>query len=322
MKLLRMLLPAAGIVLAAWLSPMAAWAADYPSRPIEMVVPSSAGGGTDVMARLFADTAKKYITQPVIVSNKPGAGGGIAMSEVQRATPDGYKVGVLISELAIIPHLGISKVTTGDFIPIARLNADPGLIAVRADAPWKTIDELLAQARKEKGSVSMGNAGTGTIWHLAAAAVEEKTGVRFNHVPFQGAAPSVQALVGGHVDAITVSPAEIGSFVAAGKIRVLVSMADHRLPPPYEKVETFKEKGVDLVLGTWRGLGVPLGTPPEVVRYLRDAARKTAEDPAFRDALLRANLQPAYMDGEQFQVFMNNASGYFKKLLGTVNLSK
>ncbi|MGH8848797.1 MAG: tripartite tricarboxylate transporter substrate binding protein, partial [Polaromonas sp.] len=272
--------------------------------------------------RLFAETAKKYISQPIVVSNKPGVSGGLGMTEVQRAAPDGYKIGVLISELAIVPHLGMTKVTTTDFIPLGRLNGDPGLIAVRADSPLHSIEDLLAQARKQPGSLAMGNAGTGTIWHLAAAAVEEKTGVRFNHVPFQGAAPSVMALAGGHVDAITVSPAEIGSFVAAGKVRVLVSMAENRLPAPYDKVATFKEKGVDLVVGTWRGLGVPLNTPPEVVQYLRDATRKTAEDPAFRDALVRANLQPAYMDGEKFQTFMNSQSGYFKKLLGGINIQK
>jgi len=274
------------------------------------------------MARLFADAVKKSVPQPLIVVNKPGAGGGIGMTEAQRATPDGYKIGVLISELAIVPHLGMTKVTTADFIPIARLNGDPGLIAVRAESPWQTIDDLLAAARKNEGAVSMGNAGTGTIWHLAAAAVEQKTGVKFNHVPFQGAAPSVLALIGGHVDAITVSPAEIGPHVAVGKVRVLVAMSDKRLPAPYDKVVTFKEKGPDLVLGTWRGLGVPLNTPPEVVKYLRDATRKTAEDPGFRDALTKANLAPAYMDGEQFQAFMNSQSAFFKGLLATVDLKK
>jgi len=99
-------------------------------------------------------------------------------------------------------------------------------------------------------------------------------------------------------------------------------MADHRLPAPYDKVATFKEKGTDLVVGTWRGLGVPLNTPPEVVQYLREATRKTAEDPAFRDALVKANLQPAYMDGVQFQAFMNSQSAYFKKLLGGLNIQK
>ncbi|APW39660.1 ABC transporter substrate-binding protein [Rhodoferax koreense] len=322
MKPLRTFLPAAFLSLATTFSTLPALAADFPNHPIEMVVPSSAGGGTDVMARLFGETAKKYLNQPIVVSNKPGASGAIGMGEVQRAPADGYKIAVLISELAIIPHLGMTKLTVADFIPLGRLNGDPGLIAVRAESPYKTIEDLLEQSKKQPGSVSMGNAGTGSIWHLAAAAVEDKTGVKFNHVPYQGAAPSVAALVGGHVDAITVSPAEIGQFVVAGKVRVLVSMADRRLAAPYDKIETFKEKGIDLVVGTWRGLGVPLNTPAETVQVLRDVTRKVAEDPAFKEGLTRGNLLPAYMDGEQFQAFMASQSAYFKKLTAALNLQK
>lgn len=322
MKLLRKLLPVAALTLAATFSTAAIHAADFPNHPIEMIVPSSAGGGTDVMTRLYAETAKKYISQPIVVSNKPGASGAIGMSEVQRAPADGYKVAVLISELAIIPHLGMTKMTVADFIPLGRLNGDPGMIAVRTESPYQTIEELIEKTKKEPGSVSMGNAGTGSIWHLAAAAVEDKTGAKFNHVPYQGAAPSVAALVGGHVDAITVSPAEIGQFVVAGKVRVLVSMADRRLAAPYDKIATFKEKGTDLVIGTWRGLGVPLNTPPEAVQVLRDVTRKVAEDPVFKDGLMRGNLLPAYMEGEPFQAFMNSQSAYFKKLTASLNIQK
>ena len=296
--------------------------AAYPERAIELIVPSSPGGGTDVMTRTFTDVARKYISQPLVVTNKPGASGGIGMGEVQRAAPDGYKVSVLISELAIIPHLGMVKFTTDDFIPIARINADPGTITVRADAPWRTVEEFLDHARKNPGEVKMGNAGSGTIWHLAAAAVEQKTGVKFNHIPFQGAAPSVMGLMGGHVDAITVSPAEIGSFVAAGKLRPLVLMADQRLPGIYQAVPTFKERGVDLSLGTWRGLAVPKGTPPEVVKVLRDLTKKTVDDPAFKEGMAKNNLLLSYMDGEQFKPFMAAQSDYFKVLLGTVKIEK
>jgi len=299
-----------------------AFAAEYPERAIEFVVPSSPGGGTDVMTRTFTDVARKYVTQPLVVTNKPGASGGIGMSEVQRAAPDGYKVSVLISELAIIPHLGMVKFTTNDFVPIARINADPGTITVRADAPWRTVEEFLDHARKNPGEVKMGNAGSGTIWHLAAAAVEQKAGVRFNHIPFQGAAPSVMGLMGGHVDAITVSPAEIGPFVASGKLKVLALMADQRLPGLYEAVPTFKERGVDLSVGTWRGLGVPTGTSPEVVKYLREVTRKTVNDPAFKEAMTKNNLLLSYMEGEQFKPFMAKQSDYFKDLLGKVKIEK
>lgn len=299
-----------------------ALAADYPNRPVEFVVPSSAGGGTDVMARNFAEVARKYMSQPIVISNKPGVSGGLSMGEVQRATPDGYKVGVLISELAIIPHLGMIKFGTSDFIPVARLNADPGTIAVRADAPWNTLEDFLVNARKNPGIVSMGNAGIGTIWHLAALAAEEKTGTRFTHIPFQGAAPSVIALLGGHVNSIVVSPAEVSTYVATGKIKVLGLMADQRLTGQYASVPTFKECGIDLSVGTWRGLGVPLGTPPEVVALLRNDASKTATDTAFTDTMTQSNLIVSYMEGEQFKTFMNEQSDYFKKLIATLPVQK
>jgi tripartite-type tricarboxylate transporter receptor subunit TctC len=299
-----------------------AQAADYPVRPIELVVPSSAGGGTDVMARNFADAARKHLPQPFVVTDKPGVSGGLGMGEVQRAAPDGYKVAVLISELAIIPHLGMIKFGAQDFIPVARLNADPGTVTVRADAPWNTLEEFIAHARKNPGAVAMGNAGSGSIWHLAAAAVEQKTNVRFNHVPFQGAAPSVVALLGGHVDAIAVSPAEVSAHVATGKLKVLGVMAEQRLGGQYAGAPTFKERGIDLSLGTWRGLGVPPGTPPEVVAVLRDVARKAVAEPAFKDAMAKTNLIVSYMDGEPFKAFMAEQSDYFKKLLATVTITK
>ena len=299
-----------------------ATAADFPSRPVEFIVPSSPGGGTDVMTRNFAEVARKHMAQPIIVTNKPGASGGLGMGEVQRAAPDGYKVSVLISELAIIPHMGMIKFTSADFIPIARLNGDPGTITVRADAPWKTVEEFLAYAKTKPGEATMGNAGAGSIWHLAAAAVEDKTGVKFNHVPFQGAAPAVQGLMGGHVDAIAVSPAEVSSFVAAGKLKTLAIMADQRLTGLYAGVPTFKERGIDLSVGTWRGLGVPLGTPPEVVAYLRDMTRKVADDPAFKEAMTKSNLLMAYQEGEQFKPFMAAQSDHFKLLLTKINVQK
>ncbi len=316
------LMAAAAVASAALLGSAMAQTVDYPNRPIEFIVPSSAGGGTDVMTRHYAEAARRYLPQPVVVTNKPGVSGGIGMGEVQRATPDGYKVSVLISELAIIPHMGMIKFTHADFIPIARLNGDPGTITVRAEAPWKTVEEFLDHAKKNSGIVTMGNAGAGSIWHLAAAAVEDRTGVKFVHVPFQGAAPATQALMGGHVDAIAVSPAEVSSFVASGKLRTLAIMSEQRLTGLYANVPTFKERGIDLAIGTWRGLGVPLGTPPAVVNVLRDATRKIADDPAYKENMAKSNLLLSYQEGEAFKGFMASQSEYFKRLLATLPVQK
>ena len=295
-------------------------AADYPARPIEFIVPASAGGGTDVMMRAFAEAARNYIAQPLIVTDRPGASGSVGLSEVQRAAPDGYKVGVLIAELAIISHLNIVKFTVDDFVPIARLNADPASITVRADAAWNTIDEFLAHAKKYPARVMMGDSGGGSIWHLAAAALEEKTGVRFGYTPFQGSAPGVQALLDGQIDAMTTSPGEVAVHVASGKLKTLAVMSEQRQPGLFAGVPTLKEKGIDLSLGTWRGLGVPLNTPPEVVAFLRDAARKAAADPGFRNAMAKANLTVAYQDADAFRNTMVESSHYFKVLVHKVEI--
>jgi len=295
-----------------WLMP--ARAEDFPTKPVELVVPASAGGGTDALARAFAEAAKKHLPQPLVVNDKPGASGVVGMSDVLNGKPDGYKVSVVIAELVILPHLGLSKFTYADFQPIARLNADPAAITVRADAPWNTIEEFLAAAKAKPGETKVGNSGNGSIWHLAAAGLEDKTGVKFNHVPYQGAAPGVVALLGGHIDAVAVSPGEVAAHVQGGKLKMLAVMADQRLKG-FDKVPTLKERNIDLSIGTWRGLAVHKATPPNVAAVLRDTARKGAEEPIFREQLDKLNLGFAYLDADAFGKAMQRDHEYFKQLV-------
>ncbi|MGJ7544201.1 Bug family tripartite tricarboxylate transporter substrate binding protein [Variovorax sp. LT1R16] len=298
-------------------------ASEYPSKTIELIVPVAAGGGTDLVGRAFAEASKKYLPQqPMIVINKPGASGAIGTAELINAKPDGYKIGIIICEITIIPNLGITKYTAADLRPIARLNADPSAVTVRADAPWQTIDEFLADARKRKDPMPVGNAGMGSIWHMAAAAFAEKTNVKVNHVPFLGAAPAVVALLGGHVDAITVSPGEVAQHVAAGKLRTLAVMSDQRVGGIFEKVPTLKERGVDLTVGVWRGLAVPKGTPADIVQTLSDVARKAADDAVFRDALSKASLGWAYADAAAFQTVIDKDRAFYAALVPKLELNK
>ena len=296
--------------------------ADYPDHPVELIVPSSPGGGTDLMARVIADVSGKYMPQPFVVSNKPGAGGGIGMGDVQRAKPDGYKVAVLISELAILPHLKMISFTEKDFVPIARLNGDPGTIVVKSDAPWNNVQALIEAAKKNPEALSMGNAGAGTIWHLAAAAIERDQGVKFNNISFQGAAPSVTALLGGHVQAIVVSPVEVNTYIRSGQLKMLGVMTDARLTGEYAKVPTLKESGINVSVGTWRGLGVPKNTPDKVVEYLRNVSGKIVADPKFKEGMAHANLAVSYQKGSEFATFMAQQSDYFKGLISTVDIKK
>ena len=178
------------------LTQTSAQASDYPARPVELIVSAAAGGGTDVLARAFAESSKKHFSQPIIVVNRPGAASSIGFTEVANAKPDGYKLGVLTVNLAILPALNLTKVVVEDYIFIARLNNDPSAVTVRAEAPWKTIEEFLADAKKQPGQLKVGNAGMGDAWHVAAAALEEKTGTSFNHIPYQGGNPAVLSLLG------------------------------------------------------------------------------------------------------------------------------
>jgi len=313
------LLPAACLMAA---GPAAAQTATngYPNKPIELVVPFQPGGGTDALARAYADAARKYIPQTVLVVNKPGASGAIGWQDVISSRPDGYRLAVITVELITLPPLGMAKFNYEDLTPVARLNADQAAITVRADAPWNTIEEFLAAAKSGSGKISVGNAGNGSIWHLAASALEDKTGVKFNHTPFQGAGPAVLALMGGHIDAVAVSPAEVTTFVQAGKLKTLAVMADQRIKGLFEKVPTLKERNIDLVIGTWRGIAAPKNTPPEVIAFLKTASEKIANEASFREVLDKQNLGFAYADDAAFKTVIAKDSSYFKTLIQKLDI--
>ena len=298
-----------------------AWAqaGDYPNHPIELVVAYGAGGGTDVLARAFSDASRKHVSQAIAVTNKPGASGAIGLTDVLNAKPDGYKIAMLTVELTTLPHVGVIKFSHEDFAPIAMLNADPAAITVKADAPWNTIEEFLAAAKKVPGEFRVGNSGAGSIWHLAAAALEDKTGTRFNHIPYPGAGPAMLSLMGGHIEAVAVSAAEVTAHVAAGKLKTLTVMADKRLKG-FDSVPTLKERNIDLSISAWRGLGAPKNTPPEILAILKNIAVKTSAEPAFRDTMDKQNMAFVFGDEAAFKSVMVRDNAYFKNLIAKLNI--
>jgi tripartite-type tricarboxylate transporter receptor subunit TctC len=315
---IQMVAAGAGAVLMA-MGGTASAAADFPARQIELIVPFQPGGGTDGVARAFGDAARKHIPQSVVVINKPGASGAIGWNEMINTKPDGYKLAVVTVELVTLKPMGLAKFSYDDVTPIIQFNADQAAITVRADAPWNTIEEYLAAAKKEPGKMGVGNAGNGSIWHFAATALGDKTGIKFNHIPFQGAGPAVLALMGGHVDSVAVSPAEVAQQLQAGKLKMLTVMADQRLKN-FDKVPTLKEKGIDLTIGTWRGIAGPKNMPPEVVNYLKTAAKKTIDEPSFQEVLSKQNLGFVYRDGDAFRNQMKNDAAYFTDLIKLLDM--
>jgi len=190
---------------------------------------------------------------------------------------------------------------------------------VPAGAGGGTDVLALAASRAKPGELKMGNSGPGSIWHLAHAALEDKVGVKYNAIPFGGAAPAVVALLGGDVDAVAVSPGEVATHVAAGKLRTLAVMADKRLKG-FDNVPTLQERGMDLSIGTWRGLAAPKATPAEVLAVLTEATRKAAAEPVLKDALDRLSMGYAYADGDTFRADMRRDNEQFRVLVAKLGL--
>jgi tripartite-type tricarboxylate transporter receptor subunit TctC len=292
----------------------------YPARPVEMIVPWPAGGGTDAIARVYAEAARSLFPQTILVVNKPGAIGSIGFADVAAAKPDGYKVVMATPELLIAPYLGIGKASYENFVPIARINADPSAITVKADSPWKTIEDFMAHARANPGQVTLSTSGNGAIPDIAALALEDKTGIKFTRVPYQGEAPAIQAILAGQVDATVVAPGALSAHVAANKLRVLAVTSAQRISE-FKDVPTFKERGIDVAIGTWRGLMVPKGTPPEIVKRWSELTRKVIADPKYQETLKKLNVHSIYEEGEAFSAVMKQDNEVFKRLVPKLQVS-
>ena len=249
--------------------------------------------------------------------NKPGASGAIGWADVINGKPDGYKVVLLATDLMTQPNMGLTKITYEDFTPIARLNYDPAAITVRADAPWNTVEEFIAAAKK--GEFRIGNGGNGSTWHLAAAAVEDKTGVEVQPHPVRGAAPAALSLLGGHIDAITVSAAEVYTYVAAGKLKTLGGHvgAAHQGLREGADAEGAQHGHLDRHLARPGG---GQGHAAEVVAILRAATAKIAKEQSLRDALDKQNMGYAYADGDAFGAVMAKDHAFYKTLIAKLGL--
>lgn len=295
----------------------------FPKKAVTLIVPYAAGGGTDATARALAKSAEKHLGKPITVVNKTGGGGSVGMTEGANSKPDGYTVTMVTVELTTLPHLKLSPITFRNFKPIAQINFDPAAITVRADAPWKTAKEFLDYAKANPGKIKMGNSGAGSIWHLAAAALEKGAGVKFNHVPFDGAAPAVTALMGGHIDAVPVSPAEVKKYVESGKLKTLAIM-DAKESDALPGVPTLEnETGIKTVyVGPWRGLAVPKNTPDDVVKVLANAFMKGAEEPEFKEYMKNNGLGLVIKDGQGFGQLMKESHDAFSKLIPELGIEK
>ncbi len=288
--------------------------AEFPTKEVQIIIPYAAGGATDLIFRALAATTGKYLGKAVIVVNRPGGGGTIGVTEVAQAKPDGYTLLSAITPLTILPHQVKTTFTYKSFEPIINVVKDPGMFLVRSDSPWKSLSEFLDYAKKNPEMITVGNSGAGGGVHLIALAFQKAAGVKFNHIPFAGGGPSVTALLGGHINAVSVSPPEGIEHVKAGKLKIIALFAEKRFEL-FPDVPTVKEQGIDFTMGQWRGLAAPKGTPPEVVKKLHDAFKKGMEDPVFIKNAKDMVVNLSYLGPEDFGKLMARDHEFYEKLV-------
>jgi len=288
----------------------AAWAqsaadSNWPTRPITMVVPFPPGGVNDTVARPVAEAMSRALKQPVIVENRGGAGGGVGIAHAAKSTPDGYTILMALPSISIIPEADklsgrppmyqVNQVT-----PVARFTADPTVLAVRADAPWKNLADFVADAKKRE--ISYGSSGTYGTLHIFMEAFRSQADLKMQHVPYTGAGPALIGLMGGQVDAMAVSPASVSPHVKSGRVKILAHWGEGRLQSMPD-VPSLTESGYPVEFAQWSGLFVPTGTPPAVIEKLRVAAKAAAEDDKVNKVIEGAGIPVMYLDTAEFKKY-------------------
>jgi tripartite-type tricarboxylate transporter receptor subunit TctC len=281
-------------------------AADYPKRPITLICPWGAGGGTDAVSRIIATLLKKDLGVPVNVVNRTGGSGAVGHTAMATAKPDGYTIGMPTVEITMMHWMGLTKITYKDMTPIAMVNFDPSGINVRTDSPWQTYKDLEMYVRENPGKLKDSGTGQGGIWHLAMAGWMKAIGLppdSIKWIPSKGAAPALQDLMAGGIEMSTCSLPEAATLIDAGKVRPLAIMASQR-DPKFPDVPTLKELGIDWTCGAWRGIAAPRGTPKEIVAVLEKAIAKVVKSDEF----------VKFMKNRGFGIYYLNTADFAKTL--------
>ena len=281
---------------------------EYPSRPITMLVPFPPGGVADAVGRPVAEAMGRALKQSMVVENKGGAGGGIGMAQVAKSKADGYSLLMALSSVVVLPEadkvLRRNPMFTLDQLkPIARFTADPTVLVVRADSPWKTYAEFMAAVKAKPGTMTFGSSGNYGTMHVPMEQLKIATNSFMLHVPYTGAGPAVLAVLAGQVDAVSTGPSSVVQQIRAGKMRALAHWGEDRLAA-LPDVPSLKELGVPISYSQWAGLFVPAGTPEPVVAKLRQAARMAADDARAKQALASAGSSFQYQDAPEFDRFV------------------
>lgn len=286
---------------------------NYPSKPIELNVMFPAGSSADVVARLLADGLQRQLGQQVIVNNRPGAGGAIAYKYVQSQKPDGYTLVFNSNSISTVYHSGLTPFDYKAFDPVARVTIENPVVAVKSDAPWNNLKDLVEHLKAKPGQLRLGNSGYGSHTHITAVAFFNGQGVDPLHVPF-AAAQVVTSLLGGHIDALVQLPSALAPHVRAGTVKIIGTLATKR-DPAFPNVLTAKEQGFDFQADMWRGVAAPRGTPPAVLAKLEGAVQKAVNAPEFRQHGEKNGFVPAFQPAKEFGTTIATEDALLAKLM-------
>jgi putative tricarboxylic transport membrane protein len=299
--------------------------AQYPQRPIQLIVPWGAGGGTDATARIIGSLLEKDLKQPVNVVNRTGGSGVVGHDAIAKATPDGYTIGLITVEITMMHHVGLTALTYKDYTPIGLVNADPAAINVRADSPYKSVKDLLAAIKANPGKMKASGTGQGGIWHLAIAGLLKDQGIDPNALPWvpsNGAAPGLQDMVAGGVDVVPCSIPEARAMIDAGKVRALAIM-DANPPALYPNLPTLKkELGTNWQIAAWRVIAAPKGISPEIQKTLVAALKKVYDSKEYKDFMASRGFGVVYADPAGTAKFMAESDSNLGAALKAVGLAK
>lgn len=293
----------------------------YPTKAVEIIVPWAAGGATDVLFRSLGNAFPKYANnQQLIVKNVPGGGAAIGYMEATKYKGDGYGIVAAASPMISKIHMSQVKFDVNTFAPVILIADNACMIMVPKDSPYKDLKDLIADAKKRPGEVTIGNGGSGGGTHLAALAFEHFVkDVKFKHVPFQGGGPQITAVLGSHVNAVMVSAPEGIPQAHAGQLRILGIFGEKRLAK-FPNVPLAKEQGIDFKFTMWRGVLAPKDTPPEILKQMHDAFKKTMDDAGFKAKAEEMSVDLKYLGREDFAKFLQAEDKQYMELIKKAKL--
>ena len=302
-----------------------AFAQQFPDRPLTLVVPWGAGGGTDAVARMIASLMERDLGQPVNVVNRTGGSGVVGHSAIASAPPDGYTIGMITVEITMMHHQKLTELNGTSYTPLALVNLDPAAFQVRADSPYKTMGDVLAAVKANPGKFKASGTGQGGIWHLALAGWLRDAKVdpaAAPWVPSNGAAPGLQDLVAGGVEFVPCSLPEARSLIDAGKVRSLAVMASTR-STLFPNVPTLKEAtGSDWATGAWRGIAAPKGLPANVAARLEASVKKAYDSKEYKDFMTQRGFGALWGSSTEFAAFMAKGDADMKAVMTAVGIAK